>query len=135
MLNEIEFRQFQNRAALELWLPCDRITVTTHWHDKFADAIEKLLTKRTRPADRAELAKHEVERFDRSAEGKVYLDRSKIPGAKTPARQLDEFFDFLTRRYAMQQNAQPLGFLVYSFGTKVCVFAFKMPSKGWSRPV
>ena len=134
MLLESEFRVFQNRAALELWLPCDRIKVTTHWHDKFADAIEKLLTKPTRPGDR-ELAKHEIERLDRSAEGKVYLDRSTIPGAKTPARQLDEFFTFLTRRYAMQQHAQPLGFLVYSFGTKVCVFAFKMPAKGWSRSV
>jgi len=129
MLNESEFRQFQNRAALELWLPCDRITVTTHWHQKFADAIEKLLTKATRPGDR-ELAKHEIERLDRSAEGKVYLDRTTVPGAKTPARQLDEFFTFLTRRYAIQQNTTPLGFLVFSFGDKVCCFAFRVPAKG-----
>ena len=133
MLNEIEYRGFEKRAAMDLWLPCDRIKVTTHWHDNFAEAIEKLLTTPTKPGARSELAKHEVERFDRIAEGKVYLDRSTVPGAKTPARQLDEFFTFLTRRYAMQQNATPLGFLVFSFGSKVCVFAFKMPAKGWSR--
>lgn len=135
MLSEIEYRQFEKRAALDLWLPCDKIKVDTHWHQKFAQAIEKLLTKPTRPGDRGELTAPEMQRFDRIAVGKVYLDRSTVPGAKTPARQLDEFFTFLTRRYAIQQNAQPLGFLVYSFGTKICVFAFKMPAKGWSRLV
>lgn len=74
-------------------------------------------------------------RLDRSAEGKVYLDRSTIPGAKTPAHQLDEFFDFLTRRYAIQHQTMPLGFLVFSFGDKICCFAFRIPSKGWSLSV
>ena len=60
MLNEIEYREVERRAAMDLWLPCDRIKVAQNWHQKFADAIEKLLTKPTRPADRAELAKHEV---------------------------------------------------------------------------
>ena len=132
-MNEIEYREFEKRAVMDLWLPCDRIKVDAHWHDKLGEAIEKLLTKPSRPGDRGELTEQQVQRFDRIATGKVYLDRSTVPGAKTPARQLDEFFTFLTRRYAIQQNAQPLGFLVYSFGTRVCVFAFKMPAKGWSR--
>ena len=132
-MNEIEYRGFEKRAAMDLWLSCDRIKVDTHWHDKFAQAIEKLLNEPSRPGDRSELAEHQVQRFDRIAAGKIYLDRSTVHEAKTSARQLDEFFTFLTRRYAMQQNAQPLGFLVFSFGSKVCVFAFKMPAKGWSR--
>ena len=43
---------------------------------------------------------------------------------------LDEVFTFLTRRYAIQHQTMPLGFLVFSFGDKVCGFVFKMKAKG-----
>jgi hypothetical protein len=43
---------------------------------------------------------------------------------------LDEFFTFLTRRYAIQHQTMPLGFLVFSCGDKVCCFVFKMKAKG-----
>jgi hypothetical protein len=43
---------------------------------------------------------------------------------------LDEFFTFLTRRYAIQHQTMPLGFLVFSCGDNVCCFVFKMKAKG-----
>ena len=47
----------------------------------------------------------------------------------TTCDSLDEFFTFLTRRYAIQQRTMPLGFLVLSFGDKVCCFVFTMQAK------
>ena len=45
------------------------------------------------------------------------------------APALTEFFTLLTHRYAIQHQTMPFGFLVFSFGDKVCCFVFEIQAK------